>query len=56
MVLGILDVYFYGMPGGAQLSVLPKTVLTGSDGADKQVNQLQGCGRIKGPSGLAVGR
>ena len=56
MVFGISDVYIYGIPGHAQLSVRHKTVMTGSDGVDKQVNQLQGCGRIRGPSGLAVGR
>ena len=56
MVFGVSDRYFYGMLGRAQLSVLHKTVMTGSDGVDKQVNQLQGCGKIRGPSGLAVGR
>ena len=56
MVFGVSDVYFYRMPGRAHASVLIKTVLTASDGFDQQVNQLLGCGRIRGPSGLAVGR
>ncbi len=56
MVFGISDVYFYGIPSHARLSVRHKTVIIGSDSVDKQVNQLQGCDRIRGPSGISVGR
>ena len=45
MVIGVSEVYIYGLDGRAQVS-----------GPDKQVNQLQDCDRIWNPAAQAVGR